>query len=615
MALKIDFDWELEDYLRTFWVHKWTILITTLGLGVSTFIAMAQQPNVYQASARVVIEIQGPQVVQFQELTPYGSGGPQSFLQTEYRVIASRAVLSRVIEELRLAAFPPFSRVKDPVELLQGMILVQPVRGTKLVDIQATGTKPELVARLANTVADTYTRLNLERRQEMTIGSIQWLQNEVTKTEEKMHAAQLNLQAFMEEHGIVQFGEEQQGTIIQRIQNLNTAITETRKQKIEAETKYREKHPILQELQAKERDLQQALQEQEQEALEMNRLSIQFNTLQREAKTNEGIYNVLLTRLKELSVQQGLQTNNVQVVDHAQVPEVPIGPARGRITFVGTLFGLLLGGGLVFLREKLTKTLQTRRDFERILGIPFLGYVPRIPLKRTASGAERLVVLADPKSAGAESLRAIRTTLEFLLPEGKPSVLLTTSTLPEEGKSLVTLNLAVALQELGRKVLLVDADLRRPSLHRPLAISLQPGLSEYLQEKVNLEELVQTVQTANQLPVITAGLSPPYPTDLLGSVRFRELLETWKKSYQYVLIDTPPILVVADAAAIAAAVDGVIFVLRAGRTHGEAALAGKQRLVDVGAKLIGGILNGARLELDRGYRYYYYYYGEGRRRR
>jgi Mrp family chromosome partitioning ATPase len=127
--------------------------------------------------------------------------------------------------------------------------------------------------------------------------------------------------------------------------------------------------------------------------------------------------------------------------------------------------------------------------------------------------------------------------------------------------------------------------------------------------------LVQRASTANGLPVVTAGLSPPQPTDLLGSPKLRTALEAWKREYQYILIDTPPILVAPDSAALATLVDWILFLIRANRTQGEAALAGKQRLVDVGAKLIGGVLNGARLDLERGYRFYYYYRESKRYRR
>lgn len=606
MPLLADLEWELEDYLSALRLHKRLILLScVLWVGCAALLLM-RQPNLYQATCRILIEAQPPQVVQFRELTPYAGTWLQGFLQTEFQIITSPPVLEKVVEELNLAAFPPFSETDDPARVLHGMLEVAMVRGTKLMDISATNPKPELAARIANAVADAYARLNIERRQELTATGIRWLKEEVDKMEGKMRTANLALQAFREEHGTVDFGEEHQNTTFQRLRDLSTAVTDSRKERIEAETKYRQKHPILQELQIKERELQQALSEQEERALELTRLSIQYNTLQREAKTSENIYNTLLNRLKELSVQEGVQTNNVQVVSYGKVPKGPYRPNRKRIHTVAALLGLLFGGVLAILREAMAKTLRTRTEFERLLEIPFLGYVPSIQMAKEHRGNESLLLLTEPQSTAAETLRAIRTTLEFILPAGQPCALLITSALPEEGKSLITLNLAVALQELGRKVLLIDADMRRPSIHRLLGLALGPGLSDYLQGQADAEELIQVSATARDLAVLPAGVTPPQPTDLLVSPRMRELLERFKTQYQYILMDSPPVLAVADTTALANLVNGIIYVVWSGRTHRDVALAGKTRLMDVGAHLLGGILNGLQQERSRGYTYYYY---------
>ena len=601
-------EYEMEDLLRALWYSRGLILASTLGLGLLRAVAVFQQPNLYQAAARILIETQSPRVVQFQEVDR-ASGLDRFFLQTEYKVIESKAVMSRVVEDLSLSSFPPFSRVKDPAALLTRMVSVDPVRGTKLVDISCVSTKSDLSARIANAVADAYLKINLERRREMTVGGARWLQDEVQKMEERMRTSQMKLLEFREGHGTVDLGLENQNSVLQRLTALNAALNKTREDRLDAELKYREKHPALQELLAKERELQLALFEQEQKILEQNRLSIEFDTLMREAKTSETIYNILLTRLKELSVQEGIQSNNAMVVDPAQVPPFPIGPARARqVTFFLT-FGFVLGTVAALAREFLTETVRTRQDFERLLEIPFLGYIPLMPAEkgRGRGGRPPLLRLRHPKAGTAETLSSIRTTLEFILPSAPCHLLLITSAVPEEGKTTTSANLAIALHELGRKVLLVDADMRRPSLHRGFNLPLEPGLSTYLQGAASEQELIQTPESVEGLSVVSAGLTPSQPTDLLSSPQFRTLLENWSKQYQYVLVDSPPVLVSADASVLATCVEGVIYVLRANRTHSELAVTAKQRLLDVGAKLIGGVLNGARLEMERGYRYYYSY--------
>lgn len=606
MARRLN-EWQLDDYLRALWTHRWAVVATSLAFAAYTAMAVSRQPNVYRATARILIETQSPRIVQFQEVAAQTSPYDRTFLQTEYLVISSRAVLSRVIEELHLASFPPFSGSSDPVALLQGRVSVDPVRGTKLVDVSSVGNKPDLVTRIANAVVEQYARLNLERRRELTTGGAEWLREEVQKIEQKVRESQLKLLDFQEQHGTISAGEENQNSALQQLQGLNASLNKTREERMDAEVKYREKHPVLLELLAKERELQLALFEQEQKAMEMNRFAVQYNTLLREAKTSESIYNILLTRLKELTVQEGVQSNNVVIVDYARVPGGPIGPARGKRVATMALLGFLVGCGLTLSLEFMANTIRNRQEFEQLLEIPFLGHVPSVPGGDRRGGSGDLLLLRDPKHRTAEAVSSLRTTLEFILPSGEPCSLLLTSAVPEEGKSTVCANLALALHELGRKVLVVDADMRRPSLHRYLGISLEPGLSGYLQDTVSEQELIQSVPTMEGFRVVTAGLTPAQPTDLLTSTKFRELLAGWQKQYQYVLIDSPPVLVAADAAALATSASGVVYIVRANRTHSEVALAGKQRLVDVGGKLIGGILNGSRLDLERGYRYYYSY--------
>ncbi|MDO8730133.1 MAG: polysaccharide biosynthesis tyrosine autokinase [Candidatus Omnitrophota bacterium] len=608
-------DWQLDDYLRAMRLHRWTILLFVLGSSLLGFSRVIQKPNIYRASARILIETQAPRVVQFQEIATT-SPGDRSFLQTEYQVISSYAVMSKVVEDLNLASFPPFSQAKDPALMLQSMVLVSPVRATKLVDIIVIGTKPDLITRIANGVAETYARTNLERRRDLTTGGAQWLREEVDRMETRMRESQIKLQEFREQHGATDFGDQTQSSVLQRLQALNVTLNKVREDRLDAEMKYREKHPTLLELMAKERELQLALFDQEQKALELSRLSIQYTALLRESKTSEAIYNILLTRLKELSVQEGLQNNNVQRVDEARLPTSPIGPARAKEVAGATFIGLLLGCGVALLREFTTKTVRTRQDFELLLEIPFLGHIPQISVPRKPRQGQKAILLPDLKSQVAETVRSVRTTLEFILPSDQPHILLLTSALPEEGKSTISINLAIALHELGRKVLLIDADLRRPALHRYLDLPLEPGLSGFLQDTVTAQELLQPVPSVEGLQAISAGLTPRQPTDLLSNQKFQEALRTWKNEFQYILIDSPPVLVAADVAVMATFADGVIYIVRANRTHSEAVAAGKQRLVDVGAKVIGGVLNGAHIELERGYRYYYsnkYYRQEPRR--
>ncbi|PIQ82706.1 MAG: hypothetical protein COV76_02180 [Candidatus Omnitrophica bacterium CG11_big_fil_rev_8_21_14_0_20_64_10] len=614
MALIGEVDWKPEDYLHAAFSHKFTLFMITLVIGSYAYFREAQKPDIYQASTEIVIEQDDADLVQFQRGARYNANAGDQFLRTEHMLIRGPEILQSVVKTLNLDAFPPFARSEYPADLLAGMVSVQPVRGTNLVNISVTGKKPDLVARISDAVAETYADRNLQRRIEKTGGGTQWLQEELAWTEKKMRAAQLELQNFLEEHETVDFSTNRQNTIFQRISDLNRALTQVKQERIEAETRYREKHPILQELLKREAEMEAAFKQQEKKALEFTRLSIQYNVLQRNSETTEGIYDVLLKRLKELSVEGNLQANNIRIISRAKIPKSPIGPNRQRGILVGIFLGLILGCGQAILREMLSKTLRNRREFEGTLQIPFLGALPDIHVGRAHKGKEKLFLIKQPQSTEAESLRAIRTTAEFLLPAQQSShVLIITSAIPEEGKSLVSLSLAISLAELERRVVFIDADMRRPTVHASVNLPLDPGLSGFLEGKVDPGDLIQTSSEAPGLSVITAGSQPAQPTDLLISGKMKDLIHQLRDEFQYVILDTPPVLAVADTTALASLTDGIIYVVRAGRTPRDVTLAGKTRLTDVGAKLIGGVLNGTQPE--KRYVHYYYYQGARKARR
>ena len=368
---------------------------------------------------------------------------------------------------------------------------------------------------------------------------------------------------------------------------------------------------------AREQELQAALTEQERLALDLNRLELDYNNLSRQTKASADLYDSLNKRLKELEVTESLQTNNVRVVDEAKLPERPIAPNRLRIIGLWAFFGLLAGGVTAFLRETLTTTIRSRKDLEELLNLPFLGRVLRVASASGRHSQEHLFFVKHPDSVAAEGIRAIRTTLEFLLPEAPVHRLLVTSSLPEEGKSLASANLAVSLQELGRRVILIDADMRRPSLFRIFQIPLEPGLSTYLQNQASLEDIVQVPSGTHGLTVISSGALPPRPTDLLAGPRMAALIEELSASFQYIIVDTPPTLAVADATILSRLIDCALLVARANQTTRDAILAARQQLAQTPLKFLATLLNDLRPHTEMGYHYGYYYqhYGRGAKRR
>ncbi len=361
--------------------------------------------------------------------------------------------------------------------------------------------------------------------------------------------------------------------------------------------------------------LRKRLEEVKQELLALRDRSIQYNILQREVKTNRELYNGLLQRLKEVGVAGGVDTNNVSIVDPAELPLAPYKPRIPFIVVLAAVLGLLGGVFLAFVVDFLDDTIQRPEDLEQRLGLPLFGLIPAVEPSEEGVDAALLSV-AEPTGAVAEAYRSVRTALLFATPDGAPKVLQITSAAAGEGKSTSSLNIAVSFTQMGQKVLLVDADLRNPSLHHLTGLPNHTGLSNVIVGETDAKDAVQATSVTG-LFVMTSGPIPPNPAELLGGPGMAELIERVRGHFDYVIVDGPPVLGLADALVLANRVDATLITVSAGETrmgHLEAVL---KRLRHAHAHVIGGLL--CKVREDHGdhsyYHAYYYYGGEGEGRR
>lgn len=355
---------------------------------------------------------------------------------------------------------------------------------------------------------------------------------------------------------------------------------------------------------AKENSILDAMEEKKNEALELNQKQIQYNVLKREVQTNRSLYESLLKRVKETSVTEGLEASNIVVVDPARVPDHPVKPRKAMNILLSIIVGLTLGVGLAFFFEYLDNTIKSPEEVGRYLKIPFLGVVGRFKKDSDTSGKAELIAQFQPKSNFSEAFRTIRTNLLFSSPDNEKRVLLITSVLPLEGKTFLAANLAITFAQIGKKVLLIDADLRKARIHTLFNLERSSGLSELL---VGKESTIHSVDIP-ELKVITAGTIPPNPAELLGSKKMKDLIEKAKDKFDTIVIDSPPLLSVTDAVEIATLSDGVIVIVRAESTPRPAIQRGIQVLTDVDAKVIGCVLNDVDFEKESYYYSYYHYY-------
>lgn len=311
--------------------------------------------------------------------------------------------------------------------------------------------------------------------------------------------------------------------------------------------------------------------------------SVRYNTLAREADTDREIYDGLLQRFRELNASAGIATSNIAIVDRADPPADPSSPNLLLNLLVGMLAGLAVGGGAMFLRDQFDDAIRQPEDVESKLGLPLLGVVPQSETDDPAAD------LADSKSALAEAYHSLSGTLLHATRDGLPKILAVTSAQANEGKSTTAFALASDLARMGMRTVIVDADLRRPSLHKRLAIPNSRGLAELLTTGDEPRDVVQRSDVAN-LDFVLSGAIPPSAASLLSSPGMAAVLEKLAAIYEAVVIDSPPVLGLADAPALAALVDGSIFVVEANRVHSGALRAALRRLRLVDANIAGVVL-------------------------
>lgn len=333
---------------------------------------------------------------------------------------------------------------------------------------------------------------------------------------------------------------------------------------------------------------------------------VQFNILKREVDTNRTMYEGLLQRYKEVSAAAGITTNNISVIDVAERPISPISPNMKMNMVLAGLGGLALALMFVFFRERLDDVIRSPEDIDRKLGLPYLNAIPIVE-----SGTTPEEALENQRSHFSEAYFALRTAIELASPLGLPDSIFFTSAAPAEGKSTTALAIARTFAQVGRKTILIDADLRKPTLHRELELSNEVGLSNVLARQRSLADAIQSSHIPN-LDAMTSGKLPPNPAELVSGSAIAEMVAALEERYDVVLIDGPPVLGLADAPAIASIVDATVFVIEANRSSRGKTKAAIRRLLSARAKIIGAVLtkfDAKRIGYGNDYGYYYYYYG------
>lgn len=752
---------EQEAHLRDYWKivvkrRRLLALVLVVVFGIGSYFTLSAT-TLYTATSILRIEPQNPSVTGIAEIWNFPEGSAD-YYGTQFAVLKGRRLAAKVVADLKLDSnddFTKFSIVesnilsrvlgnlqyvisligslmpvapkdtekpKSPAQTVKGeldaaqppldeknyrwvgrylsLLRVNPVKGTRLVEVRFATPDPALSQRLANAHARAFILMNMETRRELTKEARQFLDTKNAELKKAVELAEDKLNQFRQAHGVVSM-ERGENIVVERLVALNSKLTEARAQRLEAESlkktvenrpvlylsqvitqglvpalranlqnleaervklssTFKPDHPRMLELsqqiiearrslnaeiasmvkgieenygaaRAKEQTLQAEAEKQQQMALNLKQVGVEYAVLEEEVKVNRTLYESVLNKLHSTSVSNDLTLSNMQVLQGAEKPDSPSSPNiplnLGLFAFLGLFFGL----GLIFFLEYLDSAVSTPEHVWRAVALSTFGVVPNFSsakplvhyicppgagwlsrftsrlLPSRSNLPAGLIVDHHPLSLVPETYRTIRTALLFSQAEKPPQVILFTSPSPNEGKTLTTLNLAITLAQDGYKVLILDADFRKGICHTRLRLTNHKGISNILTGQMALQDGIQATSVSG-LSLLSRGVCPPNPSELLGSSKMKQVLAGLRESFDFILIDSPPAIALSDAAVLAANADGVILVFHAQKTTRASARHAVECLETVRATILGTILNGINLE-HPDYSYYRKYYG------
>jgi len=588
--------------------RRWAwLLVVGLALGgMIGYISAKLQTPIYQASTRVIVSRASMQT----------ASGATSSTSGVYDFFMSDQILIQTYIELLKASsiFEQVSQILNyPVSA--GQVSAEQVSDTRIISITAEDSNPQHAADIANAVVQALIAQNEELEAGRYKSSDESLQVQIRQVEEQIAKYQSDLDNLSVTTTAEQIAEVQkqmeplqaEATQLQKdISILTPPVTTERKEKIaELQARLDQIQPLLSLYQQIYTNLTVS------GSASINGVAAAPDPaaarLEKTLSLYQQIYLNLINTREAIRLARLQNTQSVNQIEPASVPTSPVRPHPTQSATFGGFIGLALAAGIVFLAEFLDDTIKSPEDVERLLDLPMIGYIADLELG--ANIDERnigIYVAENPRSPAAEAFRSLRANLEFAAVDNPLRSILVTSAEASDGKSTVAVNLAAIFAQGGKRVILVDGDMRRPRLHRFLGTPNRVGMTDLFRGSHTLDEvMIQTERMAN-LQIISSGSLPPNPAELLGSHKMNHLLEEMLARADLVVIDSPP-SVVADAQVLSAKVDGVALVVQPGKTHAGAARITREQMDRSGAHVIGAVFN--RISRQHGYYYggYHYY--------
>jgi tyrosine-protein kinase Etk/Wzc len=494
---------------------------------------------------------------------------------------------------------------------------------TGIVTISYEGSDRGEIRAIVNEVSQTYLRQNVEQKSAESEKMLEFIERQLPLLKSELGAAELSLNHYRELKGTVDLSYESQN-LIQRITRIEAELSTLRIERAELIQKLTEDHPLIQGIDEKLKNLEIQKREIEAKMQTLPETELESVKLSRDVTVSNELYMLLLNKAQELKVAKAGTIGNARIVDVAEVQGLPIKPKKALIVAVSLLLGFIFGVVIVALRAALNKTVEDPAVVEKQLGIPVYAEIPfseyqdkmiRESKKRLDRSGFELLAHTKPDDQVIESLRSLRTSLQFALMEAENNLVTISGPAPEVGKSFVSANFAYLMATSGKKILLIDADMRKGHLAAYFKMAKNPGLSEALSGESAFEAAVHRGALHENLDFLATGVYPPNPSELLMSEAFKALLASVSKQYDLVIIDTPPVLAVTDAAIVGQYASTNFMLLRSGRHHLREIQTAFRRFEQNGVPIKGAIFNGVEISKGRyggkygyGYKYYAYQY-------
>ena len=607
-------DIHITQYFFVLVKRVWLIILCFVLIFVFTIYLTYRQTPIYEAAASVYVSPESEK----------GRGGFDSMyqkklaLQDQVYIIKSDRIAAMVIDALqlekrfttRLSEDSATNTRDDLQQWVKDNLIVTPQDDSQILIIASRGADPQLVTDMVNTACDQFIIHTLDQQMQELRRRTQWYNEQIEDLRNKAIKSKLAMIEFIEENRITFFehgqtnvvesgGRAVEGSLLSRLQSEKLELELARNELLQ---RYTSKHPKVQAIAAQINAIEQQIQSEYANLTERNKKLIELKIIEQDANSDEEMYNGMLKQVKEAESVSDIQQNaNVFVLDYAKVPKEPISPNKVRNYLLGLLFGILGGIGMAFVVEFFDDAPKSASEIEAFVNLPIIATLPK--LRRSKDRSIDLISAKHPKSTEAEVMRMLRTYILFEKENPEDKVILVTSSGPKEGKSSIASNLGVSMAQSNLRTLLIDADLRRPILHRLFNVEKEIGLSDLLMQRSTLDRVIKKTDIKN-LYVMTCGSKVPNPTELLNSQLMKKTMLKLRSIFGQIVIDTPPTGNLADSLVIASLADSAI-VIYSGELNKNLLLQTKRMLEKTNIKIYGIVLNNFNTSM-KGYYYSYY---------